>query len=260
MDTLELFSLKGKTAVITGGCGHLGRAMTTALQDAGANVYVTGTSVDKFHRVFGQESFLHFVEIDIMNSDSIRNAFAQIAEKEGSIDILVNNAAQYAGIGKKSEDLTDEDWSQCVDGIAGSTYRCIREVIPHMKGGGSIVNIASMYGIVSPYMSVYTPPCESSLIPVSYSAGKASVIQMTRYFGAYLIERKIRVNAISPGPFPSQKVQENKTFVGRLEEKNPSHRLGNPEDLSGALLFLASDASKYVIGQNIQVDGGWTIW
>lgn len=133
MDTLELFSLKGKTAVITGGCGHLGRAMTTALQDAGANVYVTGTSVDKFHRVFGQESFLHFVEIDIMNSDSIRNAFAQIAEKEGSIDILVNNAAQYAGIGKKSEDLTDEDWSQCVDGIAGSTYRCIREVIPHMK-------------------------------------------------------------------------------------------------------------------------------
>ena len=237
MDTLELFSLKGKTAVITGGCGHLGRAMTTALQDAGANVYVTGTSVDKFHRVFGQESFLHFVEIDIMNSDSIRNAFAQIAEKEGSIDILVNNAAQYAGIGKKSEDLTDEDWSQCVDGIAGSTYRCIREVIPHMKGGGSIVNIASMYGIVSPYMSVYTPPCESSLIPVSYSAGKASVIQMTRYFGAYLIERKIRVNA-----------------------KNPSHRLGNPEDLSGALLFLASDASKYVVGQNIQVDGGWTIW
>lgn len=261
MESLELFSLKGKTAVITGGCGHLGRAMTTALQGAGATVYVTGTSLDKFHDVFGSDTTLIFVPINIMNSESIRTAFNSIAQKEGSIDILVNNAAQYAGIGKKSEDLSDEEWSQCIDGIAGSTYKCIREVLPFMQNkGGSIINIASMYGVVSPYMSVYREPCESSFIPVSYSAGKASVIQMTRYFGAYLIERNIRVNAISPGPFPSQKVQDNKVFVERLIEKNPSHRLGNPEDLSGALLFLASDASKYVVGQNIQVDGGWTIW
>ena len=129
-----------------------------------------------------------------------------------------------------------------------------------MKAGSSIVNIASMYGIVSPYLAVYEPPCEASLIPVNYSAGKASVIQMTRYFGTYLIDRKIRVNSISPGPFPSPKVQENKVFADRLREKNPSHRLGDPEDLKGAVLFLASDASKYVVGQNIQVDGGWTIW
>ncbi len=260
MNTLGLFSLEGKTAVITGGCGHLGRAMTNALQDAGATVYVTGRSEEKFFNVFGSNTSLHFVEINIMKSESIKNAFLSVVEKEGAIDVLVNNAAQYAGIGKKSEDLTDDDWAQCIDGIAGSTYKCIREVLPHMQKGGTIINIASMYGIVSPYMSVYTPPCESSLIPVSYSAGKASVIQMTRYFGAYLIERNIRVNSISPGPFPSQKVQENKIFVGRLTDKNPSHRLGNPEDLCGTLLFLASDASKYVVGQNIQVDGGWTIW
>ena len=174
--------------------------------------------------------------------------------------MLINNAAQYAGIGKKSEDLTDEDWEKCIDGIAGSTYKCIREVLPYMKEGGSIVNIASMYGIVSPYLAVYEAPCESSLIPVNYCAGKASVIQMTRYFGTYLINRGIRVNSISPGPFPSPKVQENKVFADRLREKNPSHRLGDPDDLRGAVLFLASDASKYVVGQNIQVDGGWTIW
>ena len=260
MNALELFSLEGKTAVVTGGCGHLGQAMVAALADAGAAVWVAGTSHEKFLRVFGQESDLRFVKIDIMDSTSIREAFTEVAREAGQIDVLINNAAQYAGIGKKSEDLSDDDWVRCIEGIAGSTYKCIREVLPFMQAGGSIVNIASMYGIVSPYLAVYEPPCEASLIPVNYSAGKASVIQMTRYFGTYLIDRKIRVNSISPGPFPSPKVQENKVFADRLREKNPSHRLGDPEDLKGAVLFLASDASKYVVGQNIQVDGGWTIW
>ena len=260
MHTLDLFSLKGKTAVVTGGCGHLGKAMVAALSDAGALVYVAGTSHDKFVSVYGTDTLFRFVKINIMDSVSIREAFRYVAEEAGSIDVLINNAAQYAGIGKKSEDLTDEDWEKCIDGIAGSTYKCIREVLPYMKEGGSIVNIASMYGIVSPYLAVYEAPCESSLIPVNYCAGKASVIQMTRYFGTYLINRGIRVNSISPGPFPSPKVQENKVFADRLREKNPSHRLGDPDDLRGAVLFLASDASKYVVGQNIQVDGGWTIW
>ena len=258
MHTLDLFSLKGKTAVVTGGCGHLGKAMVAALSDAGALVYVAGTSHDKFVSVYGTDTLLRFVKINIMDSVSIREAFRYVAEEAGSIDVLINNAAQYAGIGKKSEDLTDEDWEKCIDGIAGSTYKCIREVLPYMTEGGSIVNIASMYGIVSPYLAVYEPPC--SLIPVNYCAGKASVIQMTRYFGTYLINRGIRVNSISPGPFPSPKVQENKVFADRLREKNPSHRLGDPDDLRGAVLFLASDASKYVVGQNIQVDGGWTTW
>ena len=260
MNTLELFSLKGKTAIVTGGCGHLGQAMVAALTDAGATVWVAGTSLEKFYKVFGSDTMLRFVKVDIMDSASIREAFSQVAAEAGHIDVLINNAAQYAGIGKKSEDLSDDDWVRCIEGIAGSTYKCIREVLPFMQAGGSIVNIASMYGIVSPYLAVYAPPCEASLIPVNYSAGKASVIQMTRYFGTYLIDRKIRVNSISPGPFPSPKVQENKVFADRLREKNPSHRLGAPEDLKGAVLFLASDASNYVVGQNIQVDGGWTIW
>lgn len=270
MNTLDLFSLEGRTAIVTGGCGHLGRAMVAALSDAGARVWVAGTSHEKFVSVFGASTTLRFVRIDIMDSRSIRAAFQEVADEVGHIDILINNAAQYAGIGKKSEDLTDDDWAACIEGITGSTYKCIREVLPFMEGdrkrdagvpgGGSIINIASMYGIVSPYMAVYEPPCEASLIPVNYSAGKAGVIQLTRYFGTYLIGRGIRVNSISPGPFPSPKVQENQVFADRLREKNPSHRLGDPDDLRGAVLFLASDASRYVVGQNIQVDGGWTIW
>ena len=106
MNTLDLFSLKGKTAVVTGGCGHLGRAMVAALADAGATVYVAGTSHEKFVSVFGQDSSLRFVKINIMDSASIREAFSQVAEEAGGIDVLINNAAQYAGIGKKSEDLS----------------------------------------------------------------------------------------------------------------------------------------------------------
>jgi gluconate 5-dehydrogenase len=131
-----------------------------------------------------------------------------------------------------------------------------------MRGqkSGNIVNIASMYGVVVPDFKVYDGDCKPNFNPPQYGASKAGVIQLTKFFGEYLIGDNIRVNAISPGPFPSPSVQKNEEFVNCLAGKNPSRRIGNPEDLKGALLFLASDASKYVVGQNIQVDGGWTIW
>ena len=261
MNTLDLFSLSGKIAVVTGGSGHLGRAMVAALADAGASVFVAGTNHDKFVSVFGKDTELRFVQIDIMNTQSIKDAFAEVAEQTGGIiDILVNCAAQYAGIGTKSEDLTDEEWEKCYEGIAGSTYKCIREVLPYMKEGGSIINIGSMYGKVVPHLSVYDTPCESSLIPVTYCAGKASVIELTESLGHSLIERGIRVNCISPGPFPATTVNEVNVLAKRLRDRSPSKRLGEPDELRGAVLFLASDASKAVVGQNLQVDGGWTLW
>jgi len=261
MSTLDLFSLKGKTAIVTGGCGHLGRAMVSALADANGTVFVAGRSHDKFVSVFGENTELKFVEIDIMDTKSIQDAFSSVAKQSnGKIDILINCAAQYAGIGTKSEDLTDEEWDKCFEGIAGSTYKCIREVLPYMNGGGSIINIASMYGKVIPHLSVYDAPCESSLIPVTYCAGKASVIELTENLGRSLIDRGIRVNCISPGPFPATSVNELDELAKRLKDRSPSKRLGEPEELRGAVLFLASDASKFVVGQNIQIDGGWTLW
>ena len=261
MSTLDLFSLKGKVAIVTGGCGHLGRAMVSALADANGTVFVAGTNHDKFVSVFGEDTDLRFVQIDIMDTKSIQDAFASVAKlSNGKIDILINCAAQYAGIGTKSEDLTDEEWEKCFEGIAGSTYKCIREVLPYMEGGGSIINIGSMYGKVIPHLSVYDTPCESSLIPVTYCAGKASVIELTEKMGRSLIERGIRVNCISPGPFPATSVNQLDELAKRLRDRSPSKRLGEPEELRGAVLFLASDASKFVVGQNIQVDGGWTLW
>ena len=261
MNVLESFKLNGKVAIVTGGCGWLGHAMVDALSEAGARVYVAGTSEDKFYRVYGAESAFTFLPIDILDSHSIKTAFEIVNKKEGRIDILVNDAASITCGGKKPEEIDDAMWLSTMEGVAGSVFKCIRDVVPYMeKTGGSIVNIASMYGVVSPNLSMYEDVCAPYLNPVAYGAGKAAVVQMTKYFGAYLVGKGIRVNSISPGTFPSSKIQENKEFVRRLSKKNPAHRVGLPEDIKGTVLYLCSDASRYVIGQNIMVDGGWTLW
>ena len=260
MNVIELFRLDGKVAIVTGGCGHLGHAMVDALFEAGAKVYVAGTSIDKFHQVYGEAPLLSFVPINILETESIKSAFESVGKKEGHIDILVNDAAKGFSGGKRAECISDEMWNGTMEGVAGSVFKCIREVVPYMKNGGAILNIASMYGVVSPNMSMYEDVCSPFLNPVDYGASKAAVVQMTKYFGAYYAAKGIRVNCISPGTFPSPKVQQNKEFVRRLSQKNPAYRIGVPEDIKGATLFLVSDASRYVIGQNIMVDGGWTIW
>ncbi|MCI6213161.1 SDR family oxidoreductase [Bacteroides heparinolyticus] len=260
MNTLDLFSLKNKVAIITGGCGHLGKAMTESLHDAGAIVYVAGTSIDKFKSIYQDCSNIRFVQLDIMSSESIHSVFSDVYNREGHIDVLINNAAYVEGGGKLPEQISDKEWTNCQEGVMGSVFKCIREVIPFMPRGGSIVNIASMYGLISPDLSMYNDVCSPFLNPVDYGAGKAGVIQITKYFGTYLIGKGIRVNCISPGTFPSPKVQKNEEFVRRLSKKNPANRIGVPEDIKGAVLFLSSNASGYVVGQNIQVDGGWTIW
>lgn len=261
MNVFDSFKLNGKIAVVTGGCGHLGHAMVEALSEAGAKVYVAGTDKDKFYQVFGKDSPHHFVPINILDSLSIRESFQTVVNEENRIDVLVNNAASVTCGGKLPENIDDNMWQSTMEGVAGSVFKCIREVVPFMENyGGSIINIASMYGVVSPNISMYEDICAPYLNPVAYGAGKAAVVQLTKYFGTYLADKNIRVNCISPGTFPSPKVQENKEFVRRLSEKNPANRIGVPDDIKGTILFLASDASRYIIGQNIMVDGGWTIW
>ena len=262
MNVIESFSLKGKVAVVTGGAGHLGTAMSEALNEAGAFVAVIELTQEKFDDKFaGKENFF-FVEGDISSSDNIKHCFQKIMDKYGRIDVLVNNAVYLKGGGRLPEQIDDEMWAISADGVLGSVFRCIREVIPFMeKTGGSIVNIASMYGVIAPELSMYDGEvCSPYLNPVNYGALKAGVIQMTKYFGAYLISKNINVNCLTPGTFPSPKVQQNEEFIKRLSNKNPANRIGSPEDLKGAVVFLGSGASKYIVGQNIIVDGGWTIW
>jgi gluconate 5-dehydrogenase len=256
----KLFSLAGKTALVTGGYGHLGTAITAGLAEAGATVYVLGRDKSKFEQALTkipQQNIL-FQLCDISDTGSVAIAFQEVQLQQGKIDILVNNA--FYSRGNDPEQMSDEDWSFGIDGNLNSVYRCIREIIPYLKeNGGRIINVSSMYGVVSPDFSIYEQS-PGSLNPPHYGAAKAGVLQLTRYFACYLGKYNITVNAVTPGPFPSETVQQNEVFVEQLKKKNPLGRIGKPDDLKGAFVYLASDASSFMTGQNMIIDGGWTAW
>lgn len=259
MNVIDSFRLDGKVAVVTAGYSHLGKAFSEALFEAGATVVVAGRNKEKFEDLFSEKANIGFESIDIMDTESVRTCYCNVLEKYGSLDILVNNATTIRG-SRFVEEITDEDWAYSMEGVAGSVFRTIKEVIPYMKNGGSIVNIASMYGHIAPDFRMYEGDYIHQFNPIHYGAGKAAVIQMTKYLAEYLIKYNIRVNAISPGTFPSKATQQYPEFLKKLSEHNPMNRIGQPEDLKGAVVFLASDASAYMIGQNLKVDGGWDIW
>jgi len=260
MKNSELFSLKNSVAIVTGGTGYLGQEITKGLAEAGARVYVL--DIDKelaknFLMSLPQKLDVKFMACDISLKTNIDSVFEKIFDEEKKIEILVNNA--YYGKGGDLETILEENWNSGIDGTINNYFRCIQSVIKYMKtSGGQIINLASMYGMVSPDPSVYGNSGFNN--PPNYGAGKAAVIQLTKYAAVHLAKYNIRVNAISPGPFPNPKVQENIEFIRLLEEKVPLKRIGNPEDLKGIIVFLASKSSSYVTGQNIAVDGGWTSW
>ncbi|OJJ19307.1 gluconate 5-dehydrogenase [marine bacterium AO1-C] len=254
----SIFSLKDKNVLITGGYGYLGKAICEGLQAEGAKVWVLGRSKEKFEQAFQNTSQVFFEALDISDTQSIKTAFANVHRETTRIDVLINNA--FYSQGQNPETMTDDDWATGVDGSLNSVYRCIREIIPYFKkqGHGKIINVSSMYGLVSPDFEVYAN--NRFLNPPHYGAAKAGVLQMTRYFACYLGKENILVNAVTPGAFPSKEVQKNEDFINDLSAKTPLGRIGKPEELQGAFVFLASDASSYMTGQNIVIDGGWTAW
>lgn len=257
---MRIFDLSNKTAVITGGYGYLGSAMCRGLASAGATIYVLGRSEEKFKKEFKEDnSIIHFQKCDVSSTQDVKQALKSIFQNSGTLDILVNNAVFLRG-GQKPLEITDGDWAYSIEGALNSVYRCIREAIQYLRksGEGKIINISSMYGMVSPDFSVYdTVP--QYFNPPHYDAAKAGVIQLTRYFAQLLGPENIKVNAISPGPFPGKTVQESKAFIHALEEKTALKRIGQPEELIGAIIFLSSNAASYITGHNLVVDGGWTI-
>lgn len=256
-----LFDLKGKIILVTGGYGYLGKSICEGLEDFGGIVYVLGRDKGKFDDVFqlSEHPNIHFISCDISDSKSIKEAFQQVEGQSGKIDVLINNA--FYSKGQNPEEISDEDWNYSIDGSLNSVHRCIREIIPYFKKNkaGKIINVASMYGIVSPNFHIYND-YPRFLNPPHYGAAKAGVIQLTKYYGSYLSKYNITVNVVSPGPFPSDQVQKEEGFIEQLRSKNPLGKIGKPEDLKGAFVFLSSKASDYINGHNLVVDGGWTIW
>jgi gluconate 5-dehydrogenase len=263
MSLIDIFSIKDKTAIVTGGAGHLGTAFSEALAEAGANVVIASRNEKKCmelaERLRNEYNITAVgMELDVSSLDSINKCWENVYLKTGNIDILVNNAT-YGALGS-IETLSENDWAKGIDGTINNVFRCTKAVIPYMKQQktGAIINISSMYGNVSPDPRIYGDSGFDS--PPNYGAGKSAIVQFTKYCACHLADYGIRVNCISPGPFPTQEVQKQEWFIDSLNNKNPLGRIGQPTDLKGVIILLASDASNYITGQNIFVDGGWTIW
>lgn len=254
--------MTGKVSVVTGATSHLGYPMAESLAEAGSDVFIVGKNIERCKQAASRlqknvDSKIIALKMDISSMKSVPNCFEQIGKKVGKIDVLVN-AASFSSDGNL-EIKKEKQWLYGIDGTINGVFRTTKIAIPLMKkNGGSIINIASMYGTVSPDPAIYGNTGYDN--PPEYGAGKAAIIQFTRYIASHYAKYRIRANAISPGPFPSKSVQRNKKFIRNLEKKTPMKRIGQPYEIKGIVLFLASRASSYVTGQNVHVDGGWTSW
>lgn len=267
-DTSNIFRLDGRVAFISGATGLLGRPMATALASAGAHVIVNSRrreAVEEFVReLTDQQLQASAASFDITDGAAVQEHFSLIATEHGRLDVLVNNAS--SGLPGTIETATLSEFDQLYRVNVVASFCLIKTALPLLKeagrrteGGASVVNIASMYGTVSPDPSVYGSSGADS--PPYYGAAKGGLIQLTRYAACHLAPHRIRVNCISPGPFPaSQYLARDSQFYERLCAKVPMKRTGSPHEIQGPLLFLASDASSFVTGANLPVDGGWTSW
>lgn len=241
-------SLKDKIVIVTGGSGLLGKEMISNLVDKGAIAINADINVET-------DLNKGFLKIDITSEESVVNAIESVVQFYGKIDGLVNNAyPRTKDWGSKFEDLTYDSWRTNVDIQMNTTFLLIQKIMPELlKTKGSIVNMASIYGVVGNDLTIY----ENTNIGTAaqYSAIKGGIINLTRYLASYFGKQGVRVNCVSPGGiFDNQ----NPVFVANYEKKVPMGRMGNPDDIAPAVSFLLSDEAKYVTGQNLIVDGGWT--
>lgn len=262
-----LFDLTDRVCLLTGATGYLGRYMVAALVGAGAIVYLAGRSQEKLSDLAevlnGGKGRAIALPFDVTDQAAIVAAVARIAHEQGQLDVLVNNA--YSGAAGAFGTKTGTDFREAYNIGVVSVVELVQASLNLLKAGGtqrsspSIINIASMYGIVSPDPRIYGDSGHDN--PPSYGAMKAALIQYTRYAATNLAKEGIRVNAISPGAFPPASVAEKMPDLWcQLNKKQPMARVGRPEELQGAVIYLASNASSYVTGTNLVVDGGWTAW
>lgn len=248
-----MFDLTGKVAIITGGAGHLGSAISEGLAECGADVVIASRDEDNCRDLRDRLNWkysTHAVSIgvNVSNKGSIRELIVKTVNKFHKIDILVNNAV-----------YTDkEDFVKTLEGTVVQTYNCCMAAIPYMKQGSSIINISSIYGMVSDHPQIYIDKTDL-ISPVAYLCGKSAIITLTKWLATHYAS-KLRANSISFGTFPKPSVQENKEFIKKLEELIPLGRIGQPKEVAGAVVFLASDEASYVTGSSLVVDGGWTAW
>ncbi len=275
MSVLEKFRLDGRVAVVTGGVGLLGKEFCRTLAEAGAAVAVVDVNAEAAQQFAEELTRAGYralaVPTDITQPDSVAAMTAAVLAAFGRVDILVNSAAldpkfdpQAAARGISPgafEEYPLADWNAALSvnltGMFLVTQACVRPMIAQGKKG-SIINICSTYGLNGPDQRIYVKEGRRvAYKPVYYTVTKAGVLGFTKYLAAYYAGTEIRVNALTPGGVFNH---HEEYFVQNYSAKTILGRMARKDEMNGALLFLASDASSYVTGTNIVVDGGWTAW
>ncbi|MBI5955209.1 MAG: SDR family oxidoreductase [Chloroflexi bacterium] len=275
MTILDKFNLKDKVAVVTGGVGLLGAEFCRTLAEAGAAVAVIDLNADAAVKVVDgltQSGFKAMgIPTDITKPDSVNGMVDSVLKAFGRLDVLVNSAAldpkfdpdaASKGIAPGAfEDYPLEQWNAAMSvnltGMFLVTQACVKPMIAQGKKG-SIINICSTYGLNGPDQRIYIKDGRRvAFKPVYYTTTKAGVMGFTKYLAAYYAGTEIRVNALTPGGVFNN---HEEYFVKNYSAKTILGRMAKKDEMNGALLFLASDASSYMTGNNVVVDGGWTAW
>lgn len=251
----------GKTIWITGGAGHLGAPMVAALDARGVKTlcFDLPGRAEAFVRDRGLKHTIP-VSLDLSDLAAQRAVVPELLRTHGVPDgvALLTFASST---GKTLAELTTDDFNRTITLALTPTFELCRTLGDAMseRGRGSVVLFSSMYGLVSPDPRIYHPPMKVN--PIDYGVSKAALLQMARYFAVHYGPRGIRFNCIAPGPFPNPNAQKQfPEFIERLNAKTALNRIGQPGEMAGPTLFLLGDASTYVTGHCLTVDGGWTAW
>lgn len=270
---MDKFDLAGRTALVTGGAGLLGRQFTRALGEAGAKVVVADLNIQaatehtRLLTDVGIEALP--VGVNVTEPDSVTSMVSQAVSAFGSLDVIVNSAAldpkfDPDNLSQQSANAFEtyplDSWQQAIDvNLTGMFLTCqaaARQML--VQSYGVIINICSTYGLVGPDQRLYErPEGPRQFKPVYYSVSKAGVLGLTRYLATYYAGQPIRVNALTPGGVFNQ---HDDAFLKAYSARTVMGRMAAMDDMSGAIVFLASEASSYMTGANLVVDGGWTAW
>ncbi len=269
----SLFELYGKTVVVTGGLGLLGRSFTRCLAQQGVRVIVLDSQPAPkdpyaFFDLKGDVGSVEVFRVDITQRRLLEATYKRIQKKYGTPDGLINNAGVDAppGTGGKAngnfEDYPESEWDKVMAVNVKGIFLADQIIGGAMAkaGGGSIIHINSIYGMVSPDQRIYAYRAQKGQPfnkPVAYSASKSSLINLTRYLATYWAPKNVRVNTLTCGGVSNG---QDKAFVKGYTARVPMGRMARPDEYNGALLFLLSDASSYMTGSNLVIDGGWTAW
>ncbi len=255
MNVMESFSLAGKVALVTGGAGLYGRQIAQGLAESGAKTYMASRNIEKLEaqaQKFRDEGLdITALQLDQESEESVKAVLKTIVDKEGKVDVLVNNAVARP-MGRWDDDA--EKFAKSMSINATGIFMMTREFGNWMadNGGGSIVMIGSIQGVVAPDFTLYEGTDMDA--PADYFFHKGGMCQLTRYVASKLGPKNVRVNCLLPGGFYNG---QDDQFLGRYNSKTLLGRMADDEDLKGPVIFLASDASKYVTGAMLAVDGGY---